>query len=296
MPAHHILLLVACNVVWGFNFIAGKIGTAVFEPLLFSALRFAFVLVLLAPFIRWVPGQMKRILLLGLVLGGGHYTLMFYAIQMGHVLSTIAVASQLVVPMSTLLAVWLLGERIQWVRTLAIAMCFLGVAIIGFEPVGSNDIPALMLTLVATLAMAFATIIMRNIKSVGVFNLQAWIALVAAPLLIGLSIAIEGPPWETLPLIPIEQYWTPFYSGVGATIFGHGMMYWLLTKHAVNLVTPFITLSTVFAVGFSIWIYGDALTPRIMAGGLMTLVGVFIISRRQKTPATMNTANTTNKS
>jgi len=57
MPIHHILLLIACNAVWGFNFIAGKIGTAVFEPLLFSAIRFAFVLVLLAPFIRWVPGH-----------------------------------------------------------------------------------------------------------------------------------------------------------------------------------------------------------------------------------------------
>lgn len=281
MPLHHILLLIACNAAWGFNYIAGKVGTAVFDPLLFSAVRFAFVFVLLAPFIRWVPGQMKHILLLGLVMGGGHYTLMFYAIKIGHVLSTIAVAAQLVVPMSTLLAVWILGERIQWIRTLAIVMCFAGVVIIGFEPVGSNDILALTLTVLASLGMAFATIIMRSIKGVGVFNLQAWIALVATPLLLALSLAIEGSVGNALSTIPIEEYWAPFYSGVGATIFGHGFMYWLLTKHAVNLVTPFITLSTVFAVLFSMWIYGDTLTARVIVGGLMILAGVFIISRRQ---------------
>lgn len=282
MPIHHILILIACNAVWGFNFIAGKIGTAQFEPLLFSTIRFAVVLLLLAPFIRWVPGQMRRIILLGLVMGGGHYTLMFYAIKMGHVLSTIAIASQLVVPMSTLLAVWLLSERIQWVRSLAIATCFLGVLIIGFEPIGKNDIFALTLAVVASLGMAFATIIMRNIKGVGVFNLQAWIALVSTPLLLSLSLAVEGSPWPALQATPIKEFWAPVYSGVGATIFGHGFMYWLLTKHPVNLVTPFITLSTIFAVGFSIWIYDDALSPRIMVGGVMTLAGVFIISRRQK--------------
>lgn len=281
MPLHHIFFLIACNAVWGFNYIAGKIGTEHFTPLIFSATRFAFVLILLLPFIRWVPGQMRRILLLGVVMGGGHYTLMFYAIKIGHVLSTIAIATQLLVPMSTLLAVLLLGERIQWVRTSAIAMCFIGVMIIGFEPVGSNDVLALSLAVLAALAMAVATIIMRGIKGVGVFNLQAWIALIATPILLLLAIPIENPTLDGLASIEIKHYWTPFYSGVGATIFGHGLMYWLLTKHPVNLVTPFFTLSTVFAVAFSIWLYGDELTGRILLGGAMTLVGVFIISRRQ---------------
>lgn len=281
MPIHHILILIAVNAAWGFNYIAGKIGTVVFEPLLFSAIRFLVVLVLLIPFIRWVPGQMKRILLLGLVMGGGHYTLMFYAIKMGHVLSTIAIATQLMVPMSTLLAVWVLGEKIQWVRRIAIAMCFLGVVIIGFDPIGANDIVALCLAVLAALAMATATIIMRGIKGVGVFNLQVWIALISAPLLGTLALVIESPDWQMISAIPLSDYWTPVYSGVGATIFGHGLMYWLLTKHPVNLVTPFMTLSTVFAVLFSIWLYADALTPRVIIGGLMTLAGVFIISRRQ---------------
>lgn len=285
MPIHHSLILIAVNAAWGFNYIAGKIGTQLFEPLLFSTIRFGVVLVLLVPFIRWVPGQMPRILLLGLVLGGGHYTLMFYAIKLGHVLSTIAIATQLVVPMSTLLAILVLGEKIRTVRRLAIALCFAGVLVIGFDPIGTNDIVALTLAVLAALAMAVATIIMRGIKGVGVFNLQAWIALVSAPLLGALTVLVETPDWSAIAKIPVANYWTPLYSGVGATIFGHGLMYWLLTKHPVNRVTPFFTLSTLFAVAFSIGLYGDTLTPRVIIGGIMTLAGVFVISRRQASPS-----------
>jgi len=216
-------------------------------------------------------------------MGGGHYSIMFYAIHIGEVLSSVAIASQLIVPMSTLLAVIFLGERVQWVRSLAIAMSFLGVVIIGFEPVGANDVLAISLSSIAALAMAAATILMRRLKGVGVFNLQAWIALVSAPLLAIFSVTFEQTDLQDLTSVSIKEYWTPLYSGVGATIFGHGMMYYLLQKHPVNLVTPFITLSTVFAVGFGIWLFNDAMTPRILVGGIMTLTGVFIISRRQKT-------------
>jgi len=165
MPTHHILLLFVCNIVWGFNFVAGKVGTEHFTPLMFSALRFAFVLVLLIPFIRPVPGQMRNILVLGLVMGVGHYSIMFIAIHLGHVVSTVAIASQLIVPFSTLLAVIFLGEQIQWVRRIAIFVSFLGVLIIGFEPFGANDVLAVSLSALAALANASARCIVLNLRS-----------------------------------------------------------------------------------------------------------------------------------
>lgn len=282
MPHRHILLLIACNMCWGFNFVAGKIGTDIFSPLLFSALRFGFVLALLLPFLRWAPGQMRLVLTIGLALGAGHYPIMFYAIHKGNVLSMVAIASQLVVPISTLLAVFLLGERIKLVRSLAIALCFIGVVIIGFEAVGPEDLLALTLAALAALAMAVATILMRQVQGIGVFNMQAWIALIATPVIAVLALSIEQPSWTDLSSVPLGEYWSPFYSAVGATIFGHGMMYWLLQRHPVNQVTPFITLSTVFAVIFGVWLFNDELTLQILLGGTMTLVGVFVISRRAK--------------
>ncbi len=47
LPDFFLTLIV--NFAWGFNFIAGKIGAATFQPLFFTALRFAFLLLLMLP-------------------------------------------------------------------------------------------------------------------------------------------------------------------------------------------------------------------------------------------------------
>ena len=281
MTRTHLALLVLVNALWGFNFIAGKAGTVTFGPLAFVTLRFAIVLVLLAPFLRRVPGQMREVLAIGLLLGLGHYAFMFYAIFVAGSLSAVAIAAQLTVPFSTILAILVLGERIGPPRALAIAASFGGVAIIGFAPVGGPDhLLALALATVASGAMAGAAILMRRLQGVGAFNLQGWIALCATLSMALLTLVLERPDWQLLRAVPLVDYWTAVYSAVGATIVGHGLLYHLLQRYPVNDVAPFITLSTLFAIGFGVWLAGDALTPRIVLGGLLTLVGVTVIAVR----------------
>lgn len=286
MTPQHLILLLLVNALWGFNFIAGKIGTTEFGPLLFSTLRFTVVLILLFPFIRIVAGQMRLILSIGMCLGVGHYSIMFFALYLGDNVSSIAIAAQLTVPFSTILAIVFLHERIGLVRTLAISISFLGVVVIGFEPISGQHVWALLIATVASAVMAVAAILMRKLKGVGVFNLQGWIALVSTVSLAVLTILIEAPTIEQLRVIPIREYWSPVYSGIGATIIGHGSLYYLLQRYPISYVTPFITLSTLFAIGFSVWLLGDTLTPRILTGGLLTLLGVTIIAQRNSVRST----------
>lgn len=280
MASSHLLLLVFINACWGFNFIAGKLGTELFGPILFSAIRFAIVLILLIPFLRWVPGQMKRILLIGLLLGVVHYPMMFFAMYATENLSAVAIAAQLVVPFSTLLAIVFLQERIGWTRTMAIALSFTGVVIIGFEPIGADHILSLLLVVGGSFSIAVASIWMRQLQEVGVFNLQAWIAVVATASLTILAIVFESPSIHLLRAIALVDYWTPFYSAVGATIIGHGSFYWLVQRYPINQVSPFITLSTLFAIVFGVLLLSDQITGRILLGGALTLVGVTVIARR----------------
>jgi O-acetylserine/cysteine efflux transporter len=280
MTPSHLLLLVFANACWGFNFIAGKLGTELFGPILFSAIRFVMVLALLAPFLRVVPGQMIRILLIGLMLGVIHYPLMFFAMYATENLSAVAIAAQLMVPFSTILAILFLHERIGWTRTVAITLSFTGVVIIGFEPIGADHVLALSLVTGASFAIALTSIWMRQLKDVGVFNLQAWIALVASVSLTVLALIFESPSIEMLQSIPWVVYWMPLYSAVGATIIGHGSFYLLLQRYPVNQVAPFVTLSTLFAIVFGVLLLGDQITGRILLGGVLTLVGVTVIARR----------------
>lgn len=286
----HLALLVFVNALWGFNFLAGKIGTELFGPLLFSAIRFAVVLLLLFPWLRLVKGQMRLILVIGLCLGAGHYSIMFYALYLGDNISSLAIAAQLAVPFSTILAILFLHERIGYIRILAITMSFLGVVVIGFEPMGLTHVMALTAATVAALVMAVAAILMRRLKGVGAFNLQAWIALVSTIVLTILSVIIESPGRETFAGMTLFDFWTPVYSAIGATIIGHGSFYFLLQRYEVNNVAPFITLSTLFAIAYSIVLMDDVLTLKIVVGGLLTLFGVTIIAlrnARESTPSSL---------
>ena len=280
MAVKHLALLVLINLCWGFNFIAGKWGTEEFGSLTFSAVRFAIVLVLLFPFLRWVPGQMGCILLIGFLLGACHYSIMFLAMFMTENISAVAVAAQLVVPFSTILAIMFLGERIGITRTVAIVLSFLGVVVLAFEPFGPEHTISLGLAVLAALALSVSAILMRSLKDVAVFNLQAWIALVSTIVLSILALIFEPQQIRELTSIDWPSYWLPLYSAVGATIFGHGAFYWLLQRYPVNQVSPFISLSTLFAVAFGITLLDDLMTLKIVVGSLLTIAGVTIIAIR----------------
>lgn len=288
MSPHHLALLILVNALWGLNFLAGKLGTEVFGPLMFSTLRFVVVLLLLFPFIRIVQGQMRLIVLIGFCLGAGHYSIMFYALYLGDNVSSLAIAAQLTVPFSTIMAIIFLGERIRLVRFLAIALSFVGVVVIGFEPVGPEHLLALVAATVASAIMAVAAILMRRLEGVGVFNLQGWIALVSSVVLALLTWLLEFHSITALPGIALQHYWTPIYSAIGATIIGHGSLYYLLQRYEVNHVAPFITLSSLFAVVFGVVLMDEALTLKIVIGGSLTLLGVTVIAlrnARQSTPS-----------
>lgn len=233
---------------------------------------------------------MGLIILIGLCLGAGHYSIMFYALYLGDNISSLAIAAQLTVPFSTILAIMFLSERIRFIRVVAIAVSFLGVVVISFEPMGPEHLVAMAAATVAALVMAIAAILMRRLQGVGVFNLQGWIALVSTLVLALLSWAIESPGIETFAGMTITDFWTPVYSAIGATIIGHGSLYYLLQRYEVNHVAPFITLSTLFAIGYSIVLMDDVLTVKIIVGGMLTLLGVTIIAlrnARQSTPTSL---------
>jgi len=223
---------------------------------------------------------MKTILWIGILLGVVHYPFMFSAMYLTDNISAVAIAAQLVVPFSTIVAVVYLKEQIGITRTVAIALSFIGVMVISFEPIGADHVLSLVLTTVASAAMAAAAILMRRLNNTGVFNLQFWIAAIASVSLIVLTVLFESPSFEKLASFTLTDYWSPAYSAVGATIIGHGSFYYLLQLYEVNDVAPFITLSSLFAVGFGILLLGDQMTSRVVTGGMLTLVGVTVIAVR----------------
>ncbi len=173
MSVPHLLMVVLANTAWGFNYIAGKIGAEVFQPLLFTALRFLFLLLLMLPWLKPAPGYMKPLLRVAFLLGVLHFAMIFVGLNAGGNIASIAITTQLYVPLSAIFASIFLREKISLVSILSITLAFGGVMVIGFDPIVFNHLDAILWVAGAAFVMAVATILMRQCPNLGVFSFNA---------------------------------------------------------------------------------------------------------------------------
>lgn len=280
MAPHHFALMVLVCLVWGFNFVAGKAGVAHFPPLLFTALRFVMVGLLLAPLLRFYPGRMSTILMIGVLAGFLHFGLMFIALTVADV-SIMAIVTQLNVPFVTLLSILLLGEHVRWKRGLGITLSFFGVMVISFDPAVLDQWLGVVLTASGALCMAFAMILMRQIQGVSPLGLQAWIALISAPTLLLGSFAFETGHWESLTSAGLLEWSAVTYTALGASLIGHGGMYYLLQRYEASLTGPLTVMAPIFSIFFGVTLLGEPITARLLIGGAITLLGVVVVAFRE---------------
>ncbi len=291
MPVSHLLLLLFICLIWAGNFIAAAWAVESMEPITFTVVRFAMVLALLLPLLRF-PSRPQWALLVSCcwTMGAIHFALVFFALGRSQDVSSIALLMQVYIPMSTLLAVLVLGERIGWRTTTGIIIAFSGVLVMGLDPLVLSQLDVLFLVLASALSLATGTILMRRLKDITVLNFQAWNALLSIIPLALLALWLED-PINGIPItFAMPDVWLAVaYSAIGASIVGHGGFYWLIQRHEVNRITPFLLLVPVLAVLLGILIWGDRPGPRLISGGALVLAGVLWITlrarwRRRKEP------------
>ena len=273
-------MVVLVNFAWGLNFIAGKIGAEVFQPLFFTAIRFFFLFFMMLPWLKPVPGSMIPLLRVAFLLGVLHFGMIFIGLSRGEDIASIAIATQLYVPFSAILAAVFLREKITLMSLSAMSLAFGGIMVIGFDPVVFRHFDAILWVAGAAFVMAVATILMRQCPNLGVFRLQAWIALVAMPSLLFFSSIFESGQMQTLRDASLIDFWTPLYSAIGASVVGHGIVYYLLGRYPVAKITPLLLPTPVIASLLGVIVFGDILGWRMILGGSMTLAGVLMLVKQ----------------
>jgi len=280
VPSSHLALLLGINLIFGLNLIASKFGMGQLPPLYFTAVRFGVVVLVLWPLVRLPRPDLGLILKIVMTVGVLHFGLIYLGLAFADDVSTVAIALQLVVPLTTLLSVLMLGERVGWRRVTGMVLAFTGVIIIAFDPRVIGYLPALGLVLLGTLCMAFGTIFMKRLGGVAPLELQAWIGVISAPCLLLASLVFERGQLEATRAAEPLVWIAVVFSALGASVIAHGGLYWLIQRHEVSLISPMMLLSTIFSVAFGIWLLDDVLTPTIVLGGLATLTGVAVIAIR----------------
>ncbi len=62
----------------------------------------------------------------------------------------------------------------------------------------------------------------------------------------------------------------------------HGLVLFLVSKYPVTSLSPITLLSPLFGITFGVTLLHDQLTARMLVGGAVTLIGVFIVVMREK--------------
>lgn len=281
-PQHLLFMLLICTI-WGFNFVAAKVGVGQLPPLLFSGLRFAVLFAVLIPFLKVAPGRMRDIFLIAMFNGAIHFGLMFIGVSLTAA-SVMAVIVQLNVPFATILSIVMLGEQVKWRRWAGIAMTFLGVMIVSFDPHVLDSLTGVFFGAAAALSGAIAAIFMRRLSGVGVFQLQSWTAAITAPLLLLASLTFETGQLAAIESASWLGWGALLFTAFGASLIGHNGYYYLLQRYEVSLIAPLSLLSPILGVVFGVWVLGEPITTRIILGALTAFLGVGILAIRGKQP------------
>jgi O-acetylserine/cysteine efflux transporter len=270
----------AINLVWGLNIIAVKLSVNLVPPFTAALLRQSLVLVVCLPWLRIVPGRMRDLLALSMVIGGGFFAIVNLSLVVTKNVGALAIAGQLGAPFSLILAIIFLGERIGPIRIAGMALAMGGCGLLVFDPSAAKEIPGLLLTVVASLLWAIGSLLQRQLVGVGIPTMYAWVGLGGTIVLAPLALAFEAPVMTgAVAIPPIAFLWIAF-SALGSTLIGSGGMAWLLQRHPVTTVIPVTLGAPVIGVLASSIVFGNPLTPVMVLGGIVALSGVAIVTMR----------------
>jgi O-acetylserine/cysteine efflux transporter len=279
MRVQDILLALLTMALWGLNFAVAKMALAEFPPILLAALRFLLVASLLVPFCRR-PKQLRPIIGLAAVLGFLHFPMVFSGLARIDA-STSAIVLQLQVPLGVVMAALLLGERLNWRHGLGMLIAFAGVALIAGAPRLEANRIGLMFLLIAALAWGYSTVQLKRIGPINSFTLNGWLGLFVAVELVIISLAVEGSPLPHIAAATWRGWVGILYTGIVSTIVAFGLWARLVTRYSVGQVMPFMLTVPVFAIFGGVAINHDRITLDIVAGGLLTVLGVGMIVIRK---------------
>lgn len=286
MPLYDLALILLICLVWSGNFTVAALGMQHFSPFLFMILRFIVVLAITLPFLRLPPpGQWGRLITVCTFMGALHFTLMFWALSRSEDVSSVAIVQQIYIPIAVLLAIPIMGERVGWKTGTAVFISFLGVLVVGFDPLVLRQADVLVITLASAAGQALGAIYQRGIRGIGVLNFQAWTAIIALPVLLAATLLFEQGQAETLWSADWEHWAAVIYSAVMASIIGHGLFFYLVQRHPVSSVMPYLQLTPVFAVLIGVLAWGDRPGWRLLAGGSLVILGILLITLRARRKA-----------
>jgi len=291
------VLLILANMIWGGNFVIGRIAADYFPPVTFSLLRWTIAFVVLTPFMYkklqadWrILWSHKWILLLLTGTGiAGYNTIVYFALHFTTSINA-AVVNSTTPLFIAIFSIFLLKERLTSIQIAAIGISIIGVVFILSQ--GSLDILKTLsfnigdlFVVIAVICWSLYSIIIKKYSTVLPTHTTLYVtSFMGVLILIPLSLLELSQP-DVHVLFTASSISILFYVGILASIVA-----FLSWNTGVPKVGPakagiFLNLLPVFAAIFSTMFTNESLLWYQLVGGLIVISAVLLSSKAS--PKTM---------
>ena len=273
MTTRQVLLALIVPITWGFGYALTKIGMEQFPPLLLMSLRFGIAGLILVWFTKPPWEYMKDLFVVAFIGSTIQYGLTYYGLK-GIDVSTASILVQLEGPILALLSTLILKERLGWTRALGMGLAFAGVVVIAGEPRLSGSLDSVALVISGAVFWAIAQIMISRLKSLSGITILAWVAIIASPQMLLISLAIEKDQWHSIVSASLVDWSIVFYLSFIMTVVGYSIWYHLLRICDVSKISPFLMLLPVTSIIAGIALLDEQFTLTMGIGGILVMTGV----------------------
>ena len=289
-PATWTALLILVTLFWGNSFIAVKVIVRHVSPLELVTVRFVPVALIFAALLLPTRGRevwaMVRadgwwLAFLGLTGAVLYNTFLGW----GETRVAAGTASLIIALNPTFiytLSILVLGEPFLWRRALGLAVAFAGLFVIvrwgSGRPIALDDVGYALIVMLAPLNWAVYTVSGKTVIARHPPLLVVGVSMIFAGLF---SLVFVRPSLiAQLPTLPASFWWSVLFLAVPCTVFAFVVWFGALERMPAGRVAGFVYLVPMFAVTFSRWLLDEPVTPALLLGAAILIVGVYLVNRR----------------
>jgi O-acetylserine/cysteine efflux transporter len=279
MHARHFLLMILICVVWALNTIISKIVVADLSvpPLFYALMRSAVVALAVCPWLFPMPKPRGRVIAVAILMGGGGFALSFIGMKTASP-SAVAIVLQIGVPVTALLSVVLLRERITMIRGIGMSVTLVGVLVVMWDPGGLSASTGLLFIAASAVTGALGTVMLKQINDARPIQLQAWVGFASLFPLMAMSTAFESHQislagqagWIFIAAIA--------FSGLVVSVLAHTAYYSLIQRYEANLIASLTLMNPLFTILLGVMLTGDRFDLKMGIGTGLALLGVLAVA------------------
>jgi O-acetylserine/cysteine efflux transporter len=278
MKPADIFLATLVAVIWGLGFVASRLALDELPPTLMTTLRFA---IAAAPclFVRKPDVSWRLLIAISGTLFLGQFLAQAFGIAHGVPVGLASVIVQSQALFTVAFAVLAFGETPTRMQVIGITVAACGLLMICGTVGYDFSVGAFAVLMISPVVFAIGNLLLRRARNVPMFDLFAWLCLVAALPLSALTLVVDGPPtiWHSVLNMSVAGVVSVLSIGVITTSIAYWLWGRLLRDHTAAQVVPFALLVPFVGAAASSIVFGERFGPLRLAGMVTVVCGIAIM-------------------